>query len=787
MLDLFLQSLGLGDKLVREVHAAEWLWARPRVVWIGLALMAPIGWWILRRHRAALPHLASWQRGVLTTTRLGVLALLVLVMGGPYLQLEETLTRKPRLAIAVDGSTSMTLPAGDYPSDRQPALAHAAGLTGTGAEGKPAPLDAQARRRLAALSRQELLEAIWNTAPDLIEALADRFELTFYRFGRRAEPAERDALFDPLGEPDGSQTHLGTAIERILADAGRQPLSGIVLLSDGQLTGGPDPAETWARQARAAAPVWAFPAGSDVPPADVSLLDVLAPRRLTLDETASIVATLQSHGFEGREVNVTLYEDGEAVHQTPARLRDGQRREVTLRYPAGTPGTRLLEVAVEPLDGEQVIENNRHRITLEVETARRRVLYLEGYPRWDFRFLDHALRRDPGFEAHLIVEASLEGTKGPPPSHGPEAPEGYDDYDVVLLGDISPDLLPAREQAALAEAVREDGLGLIVQAGPEYMPRAFRSGPLAELLPVTRPGQTTAHEAPAYAPFTMRLTPSGAIHPAFQLYDHPPRNRSTWNGMPPFYWAAGTGAPRPGATTLASVPRPGQDAAIPLITEHYAGRGRVIFLGLDATYRWRRNIGDTLFYRFWGQALRHVARTPDRPEQASWMAVHPPRIEPGHPVSIELDAVNAAGQPVTARTLPVAVRPGDAAPLRLESAGRPGLYRGRWTPPERGTYHFRWTGEAEQAAEATLEAVTADRERRRVAVDRDTLGALAEASGGALLELEQFAALPERLTGTPSTVRRVHEAELWDNWLTLLLLVGFYCLDVFIRRFTGVA
>ena len=59
------------------------------------------------------------------------------------------------------------------------------------------------------------------------------------------------------------------------------------------------------------------------------------------------------------------------------------------------------------------------------------------------------------------------------------------------------------------------------------------------------------------------------------------------------------------------------------------------------------------------------------------------------------------------------------------------------------------------------------------------------ASGGELIEIEQLDELPQRLKGETATIERHHEATIWDNWLTMLLLIGFYCTDVGIRRLMG--
>ncbi len=69
-------------------------------------------------HRAAaaanLPHVAPRARQALSACRIGVLLLLVMVLGAPYLHTDETLDLKPVVALIVDDSASMGLPAGPF-------------------------------------------------------------------------------------------------------------------------------------------------------------------------------------------------------------------------------------------------------------------------------------------------------------------------------------------------------------------------------------------------------------------------------------------------------------------------------------------------------------------------------------------------------------------------------------------------------------------------------------------------------------------------------------------------
>ena len=282
----------------------------------------------------------------------------------------------------------------------------------------------------------------------------------------------------------------------------------------------------------------------------------------------------------------------------------------------------------------------------------------------------------------------------------------------------------------------------------------------------------------------MKVLATGAIHPVFRLYDSATQNRGVWSRMPEFYWAAAAERGAPAATVLAQLEGAGIER--PLIAEQYVGRGRVLFLGTDSTYRWRRNIGDHLFYRFWGQAIRHMTQNKRRSGDTSWMQVYPARIEPGESIAVELYAVDREGNPLERSTVTVQVTGTDMVErIRLDQAGQAGRYRGNWQPPQLGQYRLGYTDARHRAVTAAVQVASSGRELRRPIIDRDALALLAEAGSGGLLEIDEIDRLPELLQGEPQDVDFTHQEEIWDNWLTLLLLVGLYCTDVGVRRLSG--
>ena len=801
MLSRFLEMIGVSEALARRAGEAELLWAQPVALAVGLLLVPVLGYLVHRRHAASLPHLSPRLRGLLTGCRVGLLLVLVLILGGPRLRLEQPVAHRPIVAVLLDASRSMELPAGSYPAAEAARLAGAAGLIEAGGR-----LDAEARKRLDAMSRAELAQAVLDRQrAAVLDPLAERFDLRTYRFARHArrhDLREANAADDADGIGRGD-TALGEAIERALDDAAGREVAAVVVIGDGRSTAGTDPVAAIRQRVarspeRQVADVWTVPVGSGLPLTDVGVVDVLAPRRVARGDTATVIATVASHGYERRTAMFRLTEGDEVLDEQEVVLRSGERQQVRLTFEAEEAGTRRLAVAVGQAPAtDRVPGNDRHDFAVEIDDAQWRVLYLEGYPRWDFRFLDHALRRDHGLSATVTVEASLrsEGVATedlPTAANLPQDAESWAAYHAVVLGDVSPALLGRRGAEQLARAVRERGVGLIVQAGPQHAPHGWSGTALAELLPLgedaaaNRDADGAGLASPVFAPFTMEVTAAGSMHPAFRLYESASRNRATWSRMPPLFWAGAFEAPAAGATVLAELVTP--RGRRPLIADQLAGRGRVLLIGFDATYSWRRNVGDHLFNRFWGQAIRHVARSRERSERSSWLDAYPSRVEPGESVVLELFAVDAQGEPVRSERREVELRGGEGVEtVALPRIGDAGRYRGVWRAAEAGRYTATHRGAAGTPLLASVRVEEGNRERVLPEVDRDTLGNLAEASGGGMLELYELAALPGRLRGESRTVMRVHESDLWDNWFVLVVLVLLYCTDVAVRRMSGLA
>jgi len=793
------QALGVSDDFLKhpaEVHVG---FQHPQVLWLGLALLLPVGYFIYRRQLHNLASIPRALRIALTATRVVILALLVIVLAGPYLKLDQENEKKPIVAVLFDHSQSMQLPAGPFESVADiTQIARAAGYRDV--DGKTS---AESRKALNQISRANLARTVAQAhAKTVLEPLAKKYDVRYFSFAKAIDPMGVDSTnlqFPEPPRPGGASTQIGDAVTHVLEEAGGRHVAGLVVFSDGQNTAGLSPAAVAGKAAAGQAPIFAVPVGSKVRLRDVALVDVFTTGLVSVGDTVRVAVTVESQGFDKRPVKVELRDGAKLLDSKDLLLLSTEQQQVELTFVAKEPGARYLTVHIPPLPEEpkDLHGNNADTALVRVSKEKIKVLYVEGLPRWDFRFLKNAMRRDHGLagraanDPDIVLEAewrrrpAKEKTVKGLPATAKELAE----YHTVILGDVSPELANTQFIELLKEAVRDKGVGLVVAAGPLHMPHAFLDG-LQELLPVQVRTKAAGLEAAAYKAFRIELSSTGAIHEVMRLYDDPGRNQNAWTYMPPFHWCAAADRPAPGATVLAWNPSvSGRYGKLPLIAYHYAGKGKVAFVGTDSTWLWRQNVGDRFFYRFWGQALRLVARQDPADAKKSRLEVRPTRVQVGDQALVELMAFAADGTPVIRKSLVVNLA-GPGAPRPLELTADPelkGRYTGKFSAETAGDYRLSFESEGAEKVETQFRVSGSAEEFRHPNVNRADLQKLAEGSGGKLIELPDLAVIPDLLRGEPRLSRVHREMTLWDNLLMLAVLVFVYSLDVGLRRLAGVS
>jgi Mg-chelatase subunit ChlD len=438
--------------------------------------------------------------------------------------------------------------------------------------------------------------------------------------------AARDAM---LGlKPEGDSSRLGDGVEAVVRSYQGGSLAAIILFTDGVTTSGlelPDAAKT------ANIPLYLVGMGDPWVVPDLRLSDPIFEEVVARGDTLDFQARLSSRGAVPPDsVAVSLYEklpSGLVERGRASAVPTEDGAAVKVSWTPSEVGEKTLVLEVPPIAGEADASNNRieRRITV-VDAKRARVLFVEGDPRYDFRYAKVLMEREServagnkSIELKSVLLGASRGWAETDKSALPDFPtkDQLFEYDVVILGDFDPKQLPRATRALqdLADFVKVKGGGMLFVAGEHFSPSAFADTPLADVMPIVPndgpPPKPTSEESPITESYRPHLTPAGRAHPLFRFHSDPAESERIWNRLQPLFWHANGYKRKPAAEVLAvhkDKPAEGGREQHPLALQQFVGAGRVIFLGFDETWRWRFRTDEEQFNKFWLQAVRVLAR-----------------------------------------------------------------------------------------------------------------------------------------------------------------------------------
>jgi uncharacterized membrane protein len=700
------------------------------------------------------------RRAALTTLRLGALVILALMLSRPMLVVPTVVPQQNDLAVLVDDSRSMQI------ADEDGATRGAAAvdlLAGKGA---------------------------------LLARLADQFKVRLYRF---AEDAERVGGVTDLAFA-GRATRLGVALDRVRQDFTGQPLAGIVLLSDGADNTSGSAADAALALQAARVPVYAVGVGRERFVRDIEIARMDLPARALEGSTLMADLLVTQSGYANTTVPVYVEEAGRIVAIDSARL--GSEEAVTVRVPftLGGAGPRMVRVRIPPQRGEQVVENNVRDALVYADPRRRTVLYFEGEPRPEAKFIRRALENDsnvrlvtlertaPNKFLRLDVNSPQELVAGFPKTRD----ELYA-YSGVVLGSVEAAQFTHDQLLMLRDFVGERGGGLLLLGGR----RAFAEGgyagtPLADVVPFVLP--TVGDSTSFVREVKVHATPAGQAHPALQLAGSRAASAARWTTLPPLSVVNRLGEPKPGATTLlAGEPEHGTDLPV-LLFQRY-GRGKVIAFTIQDSWLWQMAasmpVEDMTHETLWRQLIRWLASGVPDPIGVTASA---DRVEPGDSVTVRAAVSDSAyvlvnGASVVARV----TDPGgivDSVPLGW-TVLKDGEYRGAFVARAPGTYHVmveaRRAGRLLGSGDTYVRAESLGREFFAAGMRRSALQRVAQETGGRFYTPATAGTLPEDVRYTESGATVFERYELWDMPVFFFLLLLLFGAEWGYRRARGLA
>jgi uncharacterized membrane protein len=515
---------------------------------------------------------------------------------------------------------------------------------------------------------------------------------------------------------------------------------------------------------------------------DVQIDDITMPRSALPGSVISATATVRQRGYLGERARIEV-RDGEDVLKTrEIQFGPSPLETVPLNFVPKSKGLREYTVSISPLPGEVVRENNSRSRLVEVQDRTAKILYLEGEPRYEYKYIRRAMDDDKNLRLISLLKTSeskfyKQGIENPQ-DLGETLPERKElfRYDGLILGSISSSFFTPQQQEDIYEFVSRRGGGVLFLGGRYALgDGGYQSTSLTDLLPVQL-GKAGGPSSLRHVPAKFQLTPRGFEE--LQLSEDESLNRKSWDQLPPLGNYQVTGELKPGAVVLADAVAP-DGKHYPVLASQRFGRGRALLFATDGSWRWRMQLDSSNHSpeTFWRQNLHFLVN--ETPPQVSIAAEKPLYLDEQH-VHLQAQVYDENFQPVNGASVVATVFSPDGAthevPLQL-SVEADGVFRGDWEAASPGVYRLEVdarVGDKEigkggsyfQRADGALEYFSAEQ-------NVSLLTRLAEQTGGKYYPLEKAKALPEQLTYSPAGISVPEVRDLWDMpvWLFLLLIL----------------
>jgi hypothetical protein len=812
--EILLRLCGYDDVTAVDEARLSWLatWAQGGWRFFGcIALILITCVFYARFQRRGLSR--AWIS--LAAMRSLLLSIIFLILAEPVLTVTLVRNPKPLFWLLFDGTDSMAI------QDRLPEKERAAIDDVVGRSASIGTAD-----RDSTPSRMDYVRSLVSKDDgELLKRLAEKFRLRTFVFDR-GDGARSIDLTNDDGEIDvsafveqltteGQVTALGSAMTDLRRRHSTGSLAGVLVVSDFDQNSGPSPI---AAAARLEKPVHTLGVGPESA-IDVGI-DVQAPLVMKKAERATVIVGLRQSGLDGQTVRIRLIArpiepDGVGAARTLAG--DGSRdivideRDVILDRPTVTvdlpytpdvTGRFSLVATVDPIEGEVVDQNNRFEREVHIRDDFLRLFFVEFEPTWEWRFIKEVFYRDKlvgmrGFRTFLrSADPKVRHAGGLfVPTLAPRRSEFFAN-DVIFLGDMPGTALTTRFADMCKEFVGNFGGGLVIISGSRFGPAQLSGTPLADMLPVIVDPRASHRED---REFELELTPDAALVDFMRLGESEEENTRAWKNLGKIPWYQPVARLHPLGTALAVHP---SDTCVdgetpqPLIAIRRYGKGEVVYVAFNETWRFRRRYGELYYRQFWGQMIHRLGLSHALGSQKRFVVrTDRQRYRADDEIIVTVEAYDSNFEPLDEDKLPgrslmahlvapedmgEALDDGDAVAIPQLREGvfetrmrvvTGGEHRIRVKDPENG----EWVEVNVQVADLSPERRSAV---RNTALERE----IAVVSGGRNYDLTNVSRLVDEFEPERRKETRVEVFPIWNTWFAFGLVLFLMLGEWFLRK-----
>ncbi len=728
-------------------------WPKWILVVLVLAAAAGLAWIIRSRLPQAAPGVKRWRAGVIWLLQSFLAALILVLLWQPAITIAELKPQQNIIAVLVDDSRSMSLADG-----------------GTSREAR----------------------AVQALQDGTLSALQRKFQTRIYSFDSHLTLVSNVKDL----QPSAPATRIGDSLQQFASETADLPIGAIVLLSDGSDNSGGIGLDTISALRNRRIPVHTVGFGPEQIPNDVEIEDaVVAPRALA-DSRLSARVSFHQNGYARRKSTLSVRDGAKVLASREIDFgSDDKIQTETLLFNAGSAGAKTLRFSIDPIPGEQNQSNNFVSRLVNVQSDKRRILYVEGEPRWEYKFLRRAEDDDRIVQVASMLRTTenkiyRQGIANPQeladgfPSH----PEELFGYQGLIIGSVEAGYFTLPQQELIHEFVDRRGGGLLFLGGRFALSDGgWSSSNVADLFPLVLPsGKNTFHREPA----TVFLTQAGADSIITRLVDDPRKNIERWKTLPYLMDYQDAGTPKPGAAVLAQMNARGRTLPV-LTTEHY-GRGRTAVLASGGVWRWQMSmpLGDTTHDMFWRQLLRWLVT--DTPGQVVASVPNQILFDDGR-VRLSADVRDKTYQPAPDASVEAHILGPNGTATMVEMSpvpDSPGVFQADWTADKPGSYVTEVVaqrgGQEIGRDVLTFQRMDGVAENFHTGQNRDLLEKLSAQTGGRYWRPSELSQLPAEIPYSDAGITMRDTKALWDMPAIFLLILLLRFSEWLLRRKWGV-
>jgi len=704
-------------------------------------------------------------KGVLIGLKFVVITLLLIILLEPVLTVSTVVPRKSSLVLLVDDSKSMSIQDADD------------------------------------ISRLDFAKTLLGSeeAPGLTDRLKKNFKIQMYKFssdvGHLKETQQLAA--------QGTATNLARSLDFAANVAKQSAVSGVVLFTDGVNNGDDDPLEFAAMMKNKNLPVFVVGVGSELSE-DIELSKVAANHSVIENSVIELSALIKNKSFDKKKVELELREEGRIVKKQTVNL-EGAATRISLKFSPQKSGFVRYSLNVVAQENESIKENNRKSFLIDNRSKRVRVLYVDGYPRAEFKYLRRAIDGDPSLELVSLLRTSQEKFYRQGIKNQSELKDGYPknkkelfEYDAIIFGSIEADFFSSKELENTLEFVSQRGGGFLMLGGSQTFGQGnYYETPVEKILPVELPYKNSGvQQFPASFrdKFKLLLTPEGYRNPILQLASTESESRNLWDTLPDLEGYNPLGRAKPGATILAVHPLSEAGDPKVILAQQRFGRGRSMVFATSSSWLWQMGLSheDMSHERFWRQVLRWLALASPEPIECH---LDKETYVPSDEVTLKVAVRDSTFSTIEDATIKARITTPSGKIVEVlfnwSSNGKV-EYIGAYQPDEQGMYLIEIEARSSNGSflgrtEAAFFVEESTTEFSNAQLQAPLLKRIAEISGGKYYHQDEAESLPDQISVMQGSYSKLVEYDLWDMPLLFLLLILILSVEWYLRRSKGLS